>query len=190
MGVVRYITHPNVVVDPDVPVPQWHLSALGRQRFDVMLTRPWVSAIRRVIASSETKSVEAATVLAIHLGLEVEVRPATREIDRSATGYLPAAEHERVADAAFAQPNVSSAGWETAVAAQARIVEALDDVVVAAATGPDAAVVGHGAVGTLWWCHLAGERIARRWDQPGQGHLITVDAAARRPLHHWVPIDS
>ena len=141
------------------------------------------------MASSETKSVEAATALAEQLGLQVEVRPATGEIDRSATGYLPAVEHERVADALFAHPDVSSAGWERAVDAQVRIVAALADVLASAATGGDVAVVGHGAVGTLWWCHLAGEPIDRRWDQPGQGHLITVDAATRRPLHHWVPID-
>lgn len=190
MGLLRYLSHPDVVVDPDVPVPQWHLSERGRQRLAVMLTRPWVGSIGRVIASSETKSVEAATVLATHLDLDVEVRPTTGEIDRSATGYLLAAEHERVADALFAHPDVSSAGWETATAAQARIVAALDDVLAAAATGGDVAVIGHGAVGTLWWCHLAGEPIDRRWDQPGQGHLITVDAATRRPMHHWLPIDS
>jgi broad specificity phosphatase PhoE len=189
MAVVRYITHPNVVVDPDVPVPQWHLSDVGRRRLAAMLTRPWVASVGRVVASSERKSVEAATALAAHLGLEVEVRPATGEIDRSATGFLPAAEHERVADACFARPGVSADGWETAAAAQARIVAALDDVLAGAAGGVDAAVVGHGAVGTLWWCHLAGEAIDRRWDQPGQGHYVTVDAESRRPLHHWLPID-
>jgi broad specificity phosphatase PhoE len=189
VGLVRYITHPDVVVDPDVAVPQWHLSDTGRQRLAVMLTRPWVASIGRVVASSEVKSVEAATVVAAHLGLGVEVRPETGEIDRSATGFLPAAEHERVADACFADPGRSADGWETAAAAQARIVAALDDVLVAATGGVDVAVVGHGGVGTLWWCHLAGEAIDRRWDQPGQGHYITVDAVSRRPLHHWLPID-
>ena len=87
-------------------------------------------------------------------------------------------------------PTSARPGGRRATAAQARIVAALDDVLAAAATGGDVAVVGHGAVGTLWWCHLAGEPIDRRWDQPGQGHLITVDAATRRPLHHWLPIDS
>jgi len=76
-------------------------------------------------------------------------------IDRSATGYLPAAEHERVADALFAHPDVSASGWETATGAQARIGGALDDVLSAAATDGDIAVIGHGAVGTLWWCHLS-----------------------------------
>ncbi len=51
----------------------------------------------------------------------------------------------------------------------------------------DIAVVGHGGVGTLWYCHLAGIPIARQWDQPGQGHYITVREG--RPHHHWRRID-
>jgi broad specificity phosphatase PhoE len=189
MGVVRYLTHPDVVVDPATPVPRWGLSERGRQRLAVMVTRPWVASIERVVCSAETKSLETATALADHLGLTIEPRPATGELDRSSTGYLPAAEHERVADACFGDPETSASGWERAVDAQVRIVAALADVLEAAATGGDVAVVGHGGVGTLWWCHLARRPIERRWDQPGQGHYVTVDAVTGRPRHHWLPID-
>ena len=82
-----------------------------------------------------------------------------------------------------------AAGWERAVDAQARIVAALDDLFSVEETR-DVAVVGHGGVGTLWWCHLAGEPIDRRWDQSGQGHCIIVDRASRQPLHHWRPIEA
>lgn len=27
--IVRYLTHPQVQIDPDVPVPQWGLSSVG-----------------------------------------------------------------------------------------------------------------------------------------------------------------
>ena len=30
--IVRYLTHPQVQIDPDVPVPQWGLSPVGRAR--------------------------------------------------------------------------------------------------------------------------------------------------------------
>ncbi len=190
MGVVRYITHPDVVVDPATPVPRWGLSDRGRARLAVLLTQPWVATVGRVVCSAETKAVETADVLAGHLRLVAEVRPATGEIDRSATGFLPAAEHERVADACFARPDVSAAGWERAIDAQSRIVNDLSDVLDAAVQGADVAVVGHGGVGTLWYCHLAGVAISRRWDQPGQGHYLTVDAATRRPRHHWLAIDA
>jgi broad specificity phosphatase PhoE len=187
---LRYITHPEVVVDPATPVAEWGLSERGRDRLAVMLTRPWVAGIGRVVSSPERKALETATVLAGHHGLTVEVRPTTAELDRSATGFVPAVEHERLADACFAHPERSAAGWERAVDAQARIVAALDDLLAPEdAERGDVAVVGHGGVGTLWWCHLAGESIDRRWDQPGQGHCFTVERATRRPLHHWVRIE-
>ncbi|MET0325174.1 MAG: histidine phosphatase family protein [Ilumatobacteraceae bacterium] len=177
-----------MAVDPDVDVPRWGLDAIGRARAERMVTRRWVRDIRRIISSDETKAVQTADVLAAELGIAVERRAATGEIDRSAAGFLPPAEFEAVADACFASPAASARGWERAVDAQRRIAEALADLL--ADDGPgDIAVVGHGGVGTLWYCHLARIPIERRWDQPGQGHVFTVDRATGRPLHHWRPID-
>ena len=87
----------------------------------------------------------------------------------------------------FADPTVSASGWECAVDAQRRIVAALADLLVDERAG-DIAVVGHGGVGTFWYCHLAGVPIDRRRDQPGQGHHFTVDRSTGRPLHAWRPI--
>ena len=188
MAVVRYITHPEVSVDPSTPVTEWCLSERGRDRWATLLTRPWVGGIGRVVSSTERKAMEAATLLAAQVGLIVETRAATGELDRSATGFVEPDEHERLADEFFAWPHRSAAGWERAVDAQTRIVNALDDTFSLDETS-DVAVVGHGGVGTLWWCHLAGEPISRRWDQPGQGHYIVVDRASRRPLQHWTPIE-
>jgi broad specificity phosphatase PhoE len=179
---VRYITHAEVVVEPAVPVPQWGLSERGRARVVAMLAQPWVSGLTRVVSSGETKALETAGILADHLGLGVEQRDDTGEIDRP--GFLPPTEFELVADACFARPDVSARGWEPAVAAQARVAAALADLVDAPG---DIAIVGHGGVGTLWCCHLAGIPIARRWDQPGQGHYVTVRGG--RPRHHWRRID-
>jgi broad specificity phosphatase PhoE len=186
VGLVHYISHPQVAVDPAVDVTRWGLSEQGRARARLMTTRPWVAGIRRIVTSEETKALETAAVLAAALGVDVEPRPETGEIDRSAAGFLPPSEFEAVADACFARPDESARGWERAIDAQRRIVDALADVVADEAAG-DVAVVGHGGVGTLWYCHLAGVPIARRWDQPGQGHVFTVDRG--RPLHHWQPID-
>lgn len=189
MALLRYITHPDVRVEPDVAVARWSLSDEGRRRAALMLELPWMGAVRRIVASDETKAIETATMLAVHLDLDIERRPGTGEIDRSAAGFLPAAEFEAVADECFANPTVSARGWERAVDAQRRVVEALADLLDDEGSG-DVAVVGHGGVGTLWYCHLAGVPIERRWDQSGQGHYVTVDRAARRPLHHWLPIDA
>jgi len=181
---LRYVTHPEVVVDPAVPVPQWHLSERGLARARALLDQPWIGATTRVVSSGEVKARQTAEVLAGHVGLDVEVREGTGELDRSVPGFLPPDEFEVVADACFARPAESARGWEPAAAAQARIAGALADLV----DGPDdVVVVGHGGVGTLWYCHLAGIAIERRWDQPGQGHWFSV--VDGRPTHHWRRIE-
>jgi broad specificity phosphatase PhoE len=181
---LRYVTHPDVVVDPAVPVPQWGLSDRGRARAVALLDQPWIGATTRIVSSGETKARQTAAVIGDHLGLDVEVRDATGELDRSVPGFLPPDEFEVVADACFAHPDVSASGWEPAATAQARIVAALADLLAAP---DDIVVVGHGGVGTLWYCHLAGVPIDRRWDQPGQGHWFAV--AGGRALHHWRRIE-
>lgn len=189
MSLLRYISHPDVDVDPDVPVTQWTLSVEGRRRATAMLDQPWVPSIERIVSSAETKATVTAGLLADHLGLDVEVRPTTGEIDRSATGFVPMAEHERLADAFFDRPTVSAQGWERAVDAQARIVEALADLLDPTSVSGDVAVVGHGAVGTLLLCHLADLEIGRHRDQPGQGHHWAYDLGRRHVVHGWIPVD-
>ena len=184
MAVARYISHPEAIIDPDVAVDRWVLSERGQERLIHLLALPWVAAIGRVVSSEELKARQTADALAIRRGLPVETRPGLGEINRSATEYLPPEEHELVADACFAQPDISARGWERAIDAQARVISALADLFVDAPDA-DVAVVGHGGVGTLWFCHLADVPIERRWDQPGQGHYFSVDLSTRRPLHHW-----
>jgi acyl-CoA synthetase (AMP-forming)/AMP-acid ligase II len=84
----------------------------------------------------------------------------------------------------FSVPTLSAHGWESAQAAQQRVVSAVDDCLRQAPVG-EVAVVAHGGVGTLLWCHLAGQPISRRHDQPGQGSYYSIDIATGRPLSGW-----
>jgi broad specificity phosphatase PhoE len=187
MSVLRYITHPNVVVDPDVAVTRWKLSPLGRDRLSIALTQPWVGTLGRIVSSGERKAVETATAIADHLGVEVEIRRRTGEVDRSATGYVPHELHEQLADQFFGSPHDSAQGWERAVDARDRIVTELSDLM--ADEPHDTAVVGHGAVGTLLLCHLSDVAISRTLDQPGQGHFWAFDRSSGQVVHRWRPID-
>jgi broad specificity phosphatase PhoE len=188
VAVARYITHPEVIVDAAVAVDHWVLSERGLARLGRLLEAPWVETVGRIVCSGETKARQTASVLADRRGLPIEIRALTGEIDRSATGFLPPEEHEACADACFARPAVSARGWERAIDAQRRIAAALEDLFVDDQAS-DVAVVGHGGVGTLWFCYLAGVPIERRWDQPHQGHYFSVDLDARCPLHHWRPFE-
>jgi broad specificity phosphatase PhoE len=187
--VIRYLTHPEVSVAPEVPVECWELDAVGVQRVHASLAQPWLPLVDRIVTSDETKARQTAAILGSHLGIEVEVRGDLGENDRSSTGFLPPHDFERMVERFFAAPHESVHGWERAADAQQRIVEGLADLL----ENPSAAsivVVGHGAVGTLWYCFLARQPIARVHDQPGQGHFFTVDVDTAEVIHRWQPIDA
>ena len=107
VSVAYFITHPEVVVDPDTPVPQWHLSDKGVHRMRAFASQADLGRLSAVWASTETKAIEAAGILAGHFGLPVGVHHGLHENDRSATGFLPPPEFDRMADAFFAKPEES-----------------------------------------------------------------------------------
>jgi len=186
--IAYYITHPQVRIDANVPVPEWGLSEIGRARALAMLEQPWVGSIRRIVSSAERKAIETAEILAGYLGIAVEVRERMHENDRSATGFLPPPEFETVADQFFANPHKSIRGWERAIDAQHRIVSEIETVLSDGSS--DIAFVGHGGVGTLLLLSLSGREISREADQPaGGGNFFAYDAGARRVVHGWWPID-
>jgi broad specificity phosphatase PhoE len=187
---VFFITHPDVEIDPAVPVRQWRLSARGRERMAAGLRQPWVAGLRAIHCSAERKAIDGAEIFADALGLPISVAAELGENDRSATGYLPRAAFEALAEEFFANPTVSVRGWERAVDAQARIVAAVDAILAAPLPGA-VAIVSHGGVGALLLCRLLGVPISRAQDQPpgAGGYFFSFDAPTRELCHGWRPLD-
>lgn len=191
MALAYYISHPQVKIDPAVAVPDWTLSEGGASRLTALKDSTWVRSLSLIASSAERKAVDTAVLLARFARCPVKVYRDMGENDRSATGYLPPAEFEAVADAFFASPDVSVRGWERAIDAQSRIVRAVESVLDAHGRDTPLAFSGHGGVGTLLYCYLAGEPISRRRDQPpGGGNVFAFDIASRRPVFSWTPLES
>lgn len=190
-GIARYLTHPQVLIDPAKDVPLWSLNPVGNARVAALASDlGLLSDTRRVISSDEIKALETARPLAVALGVELEIRPRMHENDRSATGFLPPEEFEDVANQFFANPSTSIRGWETAQDAQKRIMGEVD-ACLAAPTDGDVLFVGHGGVGTLLFCALSGNPIDRRFDQGpgGGGYWFQFDIERRKPLRGWQPME-
>jgi len=182
---IRYLTHPQVKIEPAVPVPSWGLSDVGRIRTEALANAGWLSETTQIISSGERKAIETAAIIAGQLKVTVEVRDAMHENDRTTTGFLAPDEFETVADQFFADPLVSIRGWERAIDGQLRIVREVERVLARNRSG-DVLFVGHGAVGTLLFCHYSGLAIDRAHDQPaGGGHCFTLVKDGRRVLHPW-----
>lgn len=189
-----YLTHPQVRMDPEVPVPLWGLSGEGRQRAEVFAARRVVPAGSFVFSSRETKALELAEIVAAEAGTPVLADHLMGENDRSATGFLPPALFEEMADRFFAEPEVSADGWEKAADAQSRIVETV--LAALKSVPPDTPVIfcGHGAVGTLLKCHLGQRKIARSEDQSRHGHCgggnaFLFDVAGTALHSEWMAME-
>ena len=191
MGTVYLITHPEVEIDPEIPVPEWQLSDKGIQRICLLVAKDWVQSIKSIYCSKERKAMDGAELLARNLGLSYSSFEALGENDRSSTGYLAKHAFEAMADKFFANPEESANGWERAVDAQSRIVQAVDSIITEDSSGGDIAIVSHGGVGALLLCHLSNKPINRSMDQPGRGggNLFCFEKDSGRLIHGWKSIE-
>jgi len=189
-----YVSHPQVQMDANVPVPLWGLSALGRQRAEAFAALDVVPPGAMIFSSRERKALELAELLAATAGTLVLSDHLMGENDRSATGFLPPELFEVMADRFFAQPEQSVEGWERAVDAQRRIVSTVTTAMASVPAGTAAIFCGHGAVGTLLKCHVAGRAISRSEDQTrtggtGGGNCFVFDLEAGTLHSEWTRLE-
>jgi broad specificity phosphatase PhoE len=187
-----YITHPEVVIDPAVPMPQWGLSDVGAARARALARRGVLPRGTPIFSSTERKAIELAEIIAAESGGEVIAEEAFGENDRSATGFLAGEKFEAVVERFFADPAHGPEGWESALEAQQRIVNAVRSALVR--SRGEAVFCGHGAVGTLLKCWVAGRAIARREDQRvmawrGGGNCFVFEIEPRRLIRDWVRME-
>ncbi len=189
LRVLRYLTHPQVQIDPEIPIPEWGLSDIGRARTNLICEAAEFTSTSVVVSSAETKAVETGSIIADALGLELQICHKMHENDRSGTGFLEPLEFEEVANQFFSHPEISVRGWERAIDAQVRIVSEVG-LILAAHTDGDILIVGHGGVGTLLYCHFAGVPISRSQDQlSGGGCYFSYDIDEKHVLHHWLAME-
>lgn len=187
---IWYLTHAEVQIDPKVPVPAWPLTDRGRARLEGFARACDLSPFAAIWTSAERKAIETGEVIAAACGLVPRIGAGMEENDRSATGFLPPEAFDRAADAFFGAPDDSFRGWETAGAAQRRIVGAVAAALDRSPAG-DVLFCGHGGVGTLLWCHLAGEPISRGRDQAaGGGCLWRAPRAGGAPETGWQRVEA
>lgn len=189
-----YVTHPQVQMDANIPVPLWRLSTEGRQRAEAFAARGIVPDGAMIFSSRERKALDLADLLAAKAGTLVLSDHQMGENDRSATGFLPPEMFELMADRFFAEPEASVDGWERAVDAQRRIVRTVETALSSVPPQTPAIFCGHGAVGTLLKCHVAGRPISRSEDQTrtggtGGGNCFVFDLAAGALCCEWTRLE-
>ena len=189
MAKLFFITHPEVVIDPEIPVPHWELSEVGLRRLRSLLQKPWINTIGFTYSSEETKSLSAGEIIAHHVGSPHVTLVGLGEVDRSSTGYLDIDEHDLAVAELFRNPEVSHRGWERAIDAQDRIVSSVELIDAEVENDASIAIVSHGGVGTLLMCHIKEVPISRGEAGSGQGNYFCFDRGSWDFVYGWRPID-
>lgn len=186
-----FVTHTEVVIDPNAPIESWPLSDLGRERMTRFAEALSGAGVTAVWSSAERKAMDGAEILGGRLGLAPRLDAGLGENDRSATGYIAPPEFWDVVRAFFAKPDESVRGWETARAAQARIVAAVERVLSAEPAGR-VVVVSHGGVARLLSAHAQACPIGEedRPTHPGGGSYRMFGGEPLRPLGAWADIEA
>lgn len=191
MAQILFVTHPEVVIDPEIPVPRWPLSAKGRARMEALAEALADLPVRAVWSSDEQKALDGAEILSERLRAPHHVDAALGENDRSATGYIAPPRFWEVVAEFFAHPDVSVLGWETARDAQSRILAAMARVERGAQPGLTV-VVSHGGVGQLLTAALQNVAIGQEARSPnpsGGGYLRLETSPLRLVGDSWGDID-
>ena len=154
MAGVFFITHPDVVIDPGVPVPDWPLKARGLAR---MPCDDSAALGQRGGPDFRQRRAQRPRCSANSRGRAWARRlPRHRRSWRKrpiGDGFPCQREFEVTVGAFFAKPLQSIRGWEPA---QARIVGAVEQAMSQTLDHVNIAIVVHGGTGTLLYCHLAG----------------------------------
>lgn len=187
MSTIFFLTHPEVVIDPAVPVPQWPLSPTGRRRMGLFADGLAGRQVTAVWSSDERKAMDGAEILAARLGVPHRVDAGLAENDRTSTGYVAPPEFWEIVEAFFDRPDESVRGWARARDEQARIVAAVTRLAREEPTAGDLVVVSHGGVGRLLTAHLRGVEIGLedRPEHPGGGCWLEIDRARLAITSGW-----
>lgn len=187
---IYFVTHPEVVIDPNVPVPDWGLSDRGWARIKSFCARPELLSVTDVFTSTERKARDCAEALKTERGLAFKIDARLDENNRSSTGYVAPPRFWEIVKLFFEDPHQSILGWERAIDAQIRIKQAVESCISNRQKSGDICIFAHGGVGTLLLCDLMNEPIsmARGQPIPGGGCYFSFEAESRRLVHGWQDI--
>jgi broad specificity phosphatase PhoE len=191
MASLFFITHPEVVIDPHQPIPEWPLNPIGRARMERFVDLLAGRNVTAVYASTERKATDGAAIVAERLGLPYATHEDLGENDRSSTGFIAPPEFWDVVREFFGRSHESIRGWERAIDAQTRIVNAVSRILREDETAGDMVIVSHGAVGCLLTAHLQNVEIGQesRPQHPGGGCFIVIDRDTFTLTQDWRAIE-
>ncbi|WP_321446674.1 histidine phosphatase family protein [uncultured Cohaesibacter sp.] len=186
---VRYLIHPQSLDNASSPQSACTLDDDARVRAEALARSGLLDGTAYIFSSSHAMASQTASIIGDSLSIPPNVDAEMDESENLVTGALPQAglvdRFKRLCSAN--QPPVVAQG-EYAMDAQDRIaaayLSAMERVLTSGMRG-DVLMVGHGRVGALLFCYLAGQGIGAEFTPPPAGYYFTYDWGARKMLHGW-----
>ncbi len=186
MARLYLIRHPHTRPDPAVPASQWGLSETGEAQVRALVNAPFWRQVVAVYTSTHPKTKVVGEVVHQVYGLPVYEDAGLDEAARD--GWLEPYEFQAEPRAFFTitdRPPVS--GWESADAARARFVAAVDAIAARHSPDDSLAIVTHASVLTLYLAHVRGEAPRYTdWGPIGFAEVIALDRVTLRPLTPFI----
>jgi broad specificity phosphatase PhoE len=154
MSKLIYITHPEVTVDPEVPIDQWELSEEGFDSVERLLEWDLFDEVDYVYTSEEKKAYTVAEQIKRKCGIDYAKIKDLGEMDRSSTGVIsPKEKYMEAVKSAYENPASGINGWESHLAVMLRNAKVIEEL---AKNHKDKTImiVGHGGAGTTIKCFI------------------------------------
>nr|WP_320142055.1 histidine phosphatase family protein [uncultured Cohaesibacter sp.] len=186
---VRYLIHPQVLQDSSSPSSAWQLDDTGHAYAEAFAASGLLEGTAYIFSSSQSMARQTASIIGERLSVQPVADAEMDESDNWVTGILPKTGLLARFKQIFCKPqDLAAEGGEAAMDAQDRIaaayLSAMERVLTSGMHG-DVLMVGHGRVGALLFCYLAGQGIGQEFTPPPAGYYFTYDWGARKMLHGW-----
>lgn len=148
MTTLYLLRHAESCPTPDVPEPEWGLSANGTNQAEALVERLRPLGITRIYSSPFERAVATARPFAQATGIEIQIVEGLKERRLGGTSFLGDRFHDTMSDL-WGDLNKSLDGGESGYACQERVVNAINQIATRN-IGETILIASHGQALTLF----------------------------------------
>jgi len=181
-----YITHPETIINPQVPIRQWQISKNGKKQINHLLQLSFWKDMDVMYSSNEGKALHTAQEIENHcVHVKFPMPFGNEDLSEVERIFLRKKEYENTLKAFYSHPDKSSSGWETANDAAERTIRVISQI-MEENSDKTVAIIGHGIVGALLVCFLKKKAPTEQEIQKKLGSLIHIDWDNKKVLSEWI----
>jgi broad specificity phosphatase PhoE len=181
-----FITHPDVIIDKDIPIDKWKLSPDGLETVERLSSESFWSEVEIIYSSSEPKASTVAEIIALksHVPLAKEYKKEClcEVLHRT---FIEPDLYAVAVEKWYLDPTGHPQGWESVNEAQKRIVACVSEIMLQN-RDKTVVIVGHGGTGTLLKCFIKGVSPSYQEDPQQTGKYLICNWGEKEVITEWI----